>query len=201
MFSKSKINEPIDAGDDAAKAADAPKATPLASAPVNNPRPAPASSAMARPKPGGGTPGAGVNAPGGPSVVSADLKIIGNLESEGDVQIEGTVEGDIRARTLTIGEKALVRGEVLGEDVVVQGKVIGRIRGTKVRLAANARVEGDLIHKTIAIEAGADFEGSVKRSENPLASQSAPAGSATGPKPVPDAAPKPADAPKVAVKG
>ena len=48
--------------------------------------------------------------------------------------------------------------------------VIGRVRGLKVRLTATARVEGDIIHKTIAIESGAHFEGSVQRQEDPLAS-------------------------------
>jgi cytoskeletal protein CcmA (bactofilin family) len=37
-----------------------------------------------------------------------------------------------------------------------------------VRLTASARVEGDIIHKTIAIESGAHFEGTVQRQEDPL---------------------------------
>ena len=41
-------------------------------------------------------------------------------------------------------------------------------RGLKVRLTSSAQVEGDIIHKTIAIESGAHFEGSVQRSEDPL---------------------------------
>ena len=45
----------------------------------------------------------------------------------------------------------------------------GRVRGLKVRLTSTARVEGDIIHKTIAIESGAHFEGSVQRQEDPLA--------------------------------
>jgi cytoskeletal protein CcmA (bactofilin family) len=51
----------------------------------------------------------------------------------------------------------------------VNGRVVGRVRGLKVRLTATARVEGDIIHKTIAIESGAHFEGSVQRAEDPLA--------------------------------
>jgi cytoskeletal protein CcmA (bactofilin family) len=37
-----------------------------------------------------------------------------------------------------------------------------------VRLTSTARVEGDIIHKTIAIESGAHFEGSVQRQDDPL---------------------------------
>ena len=103
------------------------------------------------------------------SVLSSDLVITGNLRTTGDIQVEGTVEGDIRAHLLTVGESATIRGEIVADDIVVNGRVIGRVRGLKVRLTSTARVEGDIIHKTIAIESGAHFEGSVQRADDPLA--------------------------------
>jgi cytoskeletal protein CcmA (bactofilin family) len=103
-----------------------------------------------------------------PSVLSSDLIITGNVQSSGDIQVEGTIEGDIRAAHLTVGETATVRGEVTADEVVVNGRVVGRLRGLKVRLTSSARVEGDIIHKTIAIESGAHFEGSVQRQEDPV---------------------------------
>ena len=103
-----------------------------------------------------------------PSVLSSDLTVTGNLVTSGDIQIEGTVEGDIRAHLLTVGDSATVKGECVADDVVVNGRVVGCVRGLKVRLTASARVEGDIIHKTIAIESGAHFEGSVKREDDPL---------------------------------
>ncbi|MCA3552041.1 MAG: polymer-forming cytoskeletal protein, partial [Rhodobacter sp.] len=102
------------------------------------------------------------------SVLSSDLTVVGNLKTTGDIQIEGTVEGDIRAHLLTVGETATIRGEIVADDIVVNGRVIGRVRGLKVRLTSSARVEGDIIHKTIAIESGAHFEGSVQRQDDPL---------------------------------
>lgn len=103
-----------------------------------------------------------------PSVLSSDLTVTGNIKTQGDIQVEGTVEGDIRAHQLTIGESATIKGEIVGDDIVVNGRVVGRVRGLKVRLSSTARVEGDIIHKTIAIESGAHFEGSVQRQEDPL---------------------------------
>lgn len=104
----------------------------------------------------------------GPSVLSSDLTVKGNITTQGDVQIEGTVEGDIRAHQLTVGESATIRGEIVADEIIVNGRVVGRVRGLKVRLSATARVEGDIVHKTIAIESGAHFEGSVQRQEDPL---------------------------------
>lgn len=153
MFSKSKLNEP------AAKPAmgSGDKPAPLAtSAPINRPT-SPESTAIGTPKP-----------KAAPSILSSDLMISGNLKTTGDLQIEGMVEGDIRAHLLTVGEGATVKGEIVADDVVVNGRVIGRVRGLKVRLTSTARVEGDIIHKTIAIESGAHFEGSVQRQDDPL---------------------------------
>ena len=102
------------------------------------------------------------------SVLSSDLTITGNVRSSGDIQVEGVVEGDVRAQTLIVGESATVKGEVVAEEVIVHGRVIGRLRGLKVRLSSSARCEGDIVHKMIAIESGAHFEGSVQRQDDPL---------------------------------
>ena len=103
------------------------------------------------------------------SILSADLHVKGNLQTTGDIQIEGQVDGDIRAHLLTVGEGATVKGELVADDVVINGRIVGRVRGLKVRLTSTARVEGDIIHKTIAIESGAHFEGTVQRQDDPLA--------------------------------
>ncbi|MEO0356970.1 MAG: polymer-forming cytoskeletal protein [Pseudomonadota bacterium] len=149
MFSKSKSNEPASTG-----AAD--------KKPVS---PAPAPGAA---KPASDFKAAPPKAKPPASILSADLHITGNLKTTGDIQVEGQVDGDIRAHLLTVGEGATVRGEVLADDVVVNGHIIGRVRGLKVRLTSTAQVEGDIIHKTIAIESGAHFEGSVQRQDDPL---------------------------------
>lgn len=115
------------------------------------------------------------------SILSSDITVTGNVLSSGDIQVEGKVEGDIRAQTLIVGESAVVQGEVLAEEVVVHGRVIGRLRGVRVRLTATARVEGDIVHKTIAIESGAHFEGSVQRQEDPLAQAQHQPARITGP--------------------
>ena len=160
MFSKSKINDPITKPDTAADAS---------AAPINKPA---AEFKPAAPK---AKPPA--------SILSSDLQITGNLKTTGDIQVEGSVDGDIRAHLLTIGEGATVKGEIIADDVVVNGHVIGRVRGLKVRLTSTAQVEGDIIHKTIAIESGAHFEGSVQRQDDPLnPSSSKKAAAPTAPK-------------------
>jgi len=103
-----------------------------------------------------------------PSVISKDLKISGNLQTQHDILIEGKVEGDISARVLTVRESADIDGHIRAEEAILEGFVKGEIRGSKIRLNKSARVQGDIIHGSIAIEAGAIFEGTVKRTEEPL---------------------------------
>lgn len=111
-----------------------------------------------------------------PSILSADLTITGSITSEGEVQLDGTVEGDVRAGSLSIGEEATVKGEVIAESVVVRGRVEGSVRARQVQLAATARIEGDIVHATLAVESGAYFDGHCRRSSDPLSDK--PAGSA-----------------------
>ena len=103
-----------------------------------------------------------------PSVLSSDLKVKGNLLTSGDIQIEGIIEGDIQAHLLTVGETSKIKGEIIADDVIINGHVVGCVRGLKVRLTNKARVQGDIIHKAIAIESGAHFEGTVQRTDNPF---------------------------------
>ena len=103
-----------------------------------------------------------------PSIISEDLTVTGSLVSNGDIQIEGSVEGDVRSAGLVIGEKAQIRGEIQADDIAVRGRVIGRIRARKVQLTSTAHVEGDILHEAFSVEAGAFFEGSCRHSDNPL---------------------------------
>ncbi len=108
-----------------------------------------------------------------PSIISTDLVVHGNLVATGDIQIDGTVEGDIRSQSLTIGEKASVNGEVVAEDIVIRGRVIGTIRGRRVQLASTCHVEGDILHEALAVETGAFFEGNCRHSDDPIGQASA----------------------------
>jgi cytoskeletal protein CcmA (bactofilin family) len=106
---------------------------------------------------------------GVPSIISGDLIVKGTLVSNGDVQIDGKVEGDIRSNALVIGEKAIILGDVFAEEAVVRGRVEGSIRARKVQLCATCHVEGNILHEALSVEAGAFFEGNCRHSDNPLA--------------------------------
>lgn len=126
-----------------------------------------------------GTPAAPPNLPNGraaaspsrsgsPSVIGSDLTIVGNLESKGEVQIDGDLQGDVHAARIVIGERARITGSLLVEDIVIRGTVQGSIRGNSVTFQATSHIEGDVYHKSLAIEQGAYFEGKSRRSDDPM---------------------------------
>ena len=94
-----------------------------------------------------------------PSIISASLRIVGNLVSAGDVQIDGIVDGDVKSRVLTISHGAAVNGAIEADNVYIQGEVNGQITAENVVLGASARVVGDVVHSNLVIESGAFLEG------------------------------------------
>jgi len=112
--------------------------------------------------------------PSVPSIVSADLTVTGDLVSDGEVQIDGAVNGDIKTTTLLIGESAHIRGEIHAKRIRVHGRVDGQITAHSVTLAKTAHVSGDIIHEDLSIEKGAFLEGHCKRMSDAKAEEKAP---------------------------
>lgn len=109
----------------------------------------------------------------GASILCSDVEIQGSIKTGGALQIDGKVEGDITAGDITIGSSGHIVGELKAETLRVKGTIIGSIRARKVELETGASVQGDIFHAALIIQPDANFEGQVKREENPL-KESAP---------------------------
>src|SRR5262252_6416957 len=96
---------------------------------------------------------------GAKSVIGNDLKIV----SEGTLQVDGEIEGDVGGAEVIIGELGRVTGTVAADRVIVRGTISGVIRGAAVTLQSSSHVEGDIHHISLAIEQGAEFDGRCRR--------------------------------------
>jgi cytoskeletal protein CcmA (bactofilin family) len=78
--------------------------------------------------------------------------------------LDGEVQGDISSQGIVIiGENGGVNGQINADSVTIGGKVTGTIRAKdKVVLEAKANLKGDIITKTLLVEAGAIFNGNSK---------------------------------------
>lgn len=120
---------------------------------------------------GRAAPAARPSGPSGASVIGADLTIVGNLESKGEVQIDGDVQGDIHASRIIVGERARITGSLIADEIVIRGSVQGSVRGNSVTFQSTSHIEGDVFHRSLAIEQGAYFEGKSRRSDDPMSVQ------------------------------
>jgi cytoskeletal protein CcmA (bactofilin family) len=105
-------------------------------------------------------------APEGTSSISSGLSIVGKIVGEGTLGIFGHVEGEVHASIVQIGDSAQVEGNIVAEELTIGGRVKGTIHANRVTLNSTAVVEGDIYHRSLAIEANAQFEGMSRRQEN-----------------------------------
>ena len=101
--------------------------------------------------------------PVAPSIISKDLRIIGDLNCDGEIQVDGSIDGDIRTKVLLVGETAHIKGEIIADTVRVHGTINGQVKAQAVSLAATAHVVGDILHEDLSIDKGAYLEGHCRR--------------------------------------
>jgi cytoskeletal protein CcmA (bactofilin family) len=96
-----------------------------------------------------------------PATIGAGTRVRGRVTGDGDVTIEGRVEGEVNLRgELVIAEGGAVVSDVEAESLRVEGSLEGdaNIRGDVVILAG-AKVRGDLRGASITLDLGADLDG------------------------------------------
>jgi len=95
------------------------------------------------------------------TIIGASIKVKGNFQGQGDIIIEGSLEGSLKTdANLFIGEKAKVVANIESRDAIINGEVRGNIK-TKgyLALGGTARIFGDIQYNELSIEKGAIVNG------------------------------------------
>jgi len=105
----------------------------------------------------------------GPSVLGPTLTFRGGeLSSDEDLIIEGTVEGKIAHQNhhLTIGKQGKVKANIRARLITVHGSVEGDLHGDEgVHISASAQVIGNVVSPRVSLENGARFQGGISTKE------------------------------------
>jgi cytoskeletal protein CcmA (bactofilin family) len=103
------------------------------------------------------------------NILSNDVEIKGSIRFSNDLIIDGKIEGEVHSDgALTVGENALIKGEIKTRSVVLFGKVEGNITvAERCELKSNAILVGDIEAGTLSIEEGATFMGASKVGRRP----------------------------------
>lgn len=102
------------------------------------------------------------------TVVGTSVKLKGNLKSDGDITVDGSVNGEIKTKgTVTIGPNANIIANVHAKNVNISGTVQGNVVATdRLNISESGRVYGDISANILSITAGALFSGKSTMAEN-----------------------------------
>jgi len=106
-----------------------------------------------------------------PSIISFGTKIKGNILGGDVIHIDGTLEGNVLCEELIIGSRGHVYGQVKTKNLSIYGQLQGSADAESVIIAKGARVAGDILHSSIAIEPGALIEGHCIRKTDKVGAQ------------------------------
>lgn len=98
------------------------------------------------------------------TTIGKAVKIIGQIFTKEDLQIDGDVEGTIESQDnkITIGQTGRVQADIRACNVVILGHVQGNVAASeKVEIQKNAKLVGNITTARISIEDGAVFKGSI----------------------------------------
>jgi cytoskeletal protein CcmA (bactofilin family) len=101
------------------------------------------------------------------SIVAKDMTVVGDLETEGMVRIEGRVRGTVRAAgQVLLGQGARIEGDIHTREAVIGGEVVGAIHASeRVELQATAAITGNISTPRIAVLEGGRVTGEVRIQE------------------------------------
>jgi cytoskeletal protein CcmA (bactofilin family) len=104
------------------------------------------------------------------TVIGEKISIEGNISGDEHIVIEGSMKGNVEMEkhNFTVGPKGRVEGEINAQNVKVSGQMIGNIKTQgKVEITKEADFMGDIRAKSISVEDGAYFKGSIELYREP----------------------------------
>ena len=95
------------------------------------------------------------------NLISTGTKIKGDIISEGDVRIDGELEGNIQAKgRLVVGSSGKITGEIVCRNIEVSGEVKGKIKaGELLSMKSTAKITGEIATGKLSVEPGSVFTG------------------------------------------
>lgn len=105
------------------------------------------------------------------TIISQETKIKGSIISEGNIRIDGSVEGEIKAEgNVIIGEQGSVFGDITGDNIMISGCVRGNVTANKkLEILSSGSLYGDVSVAILSVGEGAVFKGNSNMAKEELA--------------------------------
>ncbi len=101
------------------------------------------------------------------TIIGPNASLRGSYNSKHSIRIDGEIYGNVTCEDgVIVGDKGMVRGNLMAKSVLIGGKVKGNITAyQRLEIQSTAQVEGDLPAPVLILEEGALFEGSCQMEE------------------------------------
>jgi len=118
----------------------------------------------------------------GLSIIGAGMRVVGDINADGVVKIEGTVVGTVRAgRQVLVGKGGEVEGDVISREAIIGGEVRGSVRADeRVEIQATSVIHGDIAAKRLLVQEGGEINGVVRMGEGGNDTEPVKTGTGTG---------------------
>ena len=94
------------------------------------------------------------------SFVGANSAFKGDIETKGTLRVDGSVEGNITADWVVLGEKAHIKGDVAARGVVIGGRVDGNIKAKEIiEIKNKGHLYGEIVTGKLVVVEGGIFDG------------------------------------------
>ena len=94
------------------------------------------------------------------SLIGSNSTFKGDVETKGTIRIDGTMEGNVTADWVVVGEKAHVRGDIVSRGIIVGGRIDGNLRAKEiVEIRSKGQVFGEIHTSKLTVVEGAVFDG------------------------------------------
>jgi cytoskeletal protein CcmA (bactofilin family) len=98
------------------------------------------------------------------TIVATGTRVVGDVESDGVIKVEGEIAGTVRAeRQVLVARGGVIRGDIITVEAVLGGEVQGGVTASdRVEVQAGAMVHGDIATARLVVQEGGEVNGLVK---------------------------------------
>ena len=96
------------------------------------------------------------------NIIGQGTSIVGDINSNGDIRVDGTLKGSIKTEgKVVLGKEGVVEGDVICQNADISGIIKAKITVSNLlSLKETAKLKGDIVTNKLSIEPGAEFTGS-----------------------------------------
>lgn len=109
-----------------------------------------------------------------PNIIGTGTKIVGNIDTNGDLRVDGTIEGDIQSKgKLVLGTAGVIKGTIKCVNAEISGTFEGKMEVSELlSLKSTSVFKGEMTIAKLSIEPGAVFNGTCNMSDKRTAVES-----------------------------